>query len=129
MISLEKLRILTPLQKLAKNVEDLGKILAALKSCSKSNKSPNLVTLLLRVSFSIKHFASPEFIWYSVPHFHKISAQTFKIFFIFLFLSNFLLLCFPSLYPYTLLCLLCPIFPIFFLLLLLLLLFVVSCKI
>ena len=47
MISLEKLKTLTPLQKLPKNVGDLGKIIAAkcFKSCPKSNKSPNLVTL------------------------------------------------------------------------------------
>ena len=45
MISIEKLKILTPLQKLPKNIGDLGKtIVAALKSCLKSNKSPNLVT-------------------------------------------------------------------------------------
>ena len=36
MISLEKLKILTPLQKLSPKT---------LKSCPKSNKSPNLVTL------------------------------------------------------------------------------------
>ena len=40
--------ILTPLQKLTKNVEDLGKLIVAnaVKSYPKSNKSPNLVTLL-----------------------------------------------------------------------------------
>ena len=42
MISLEKLKckILTPLQKLPKNVGDLGKIIVSkgLKSCPKSNK-------------------------------------------------------------------------------------------
>ena len=38
------------LQKLPKNVEDLGKLIGAkdLKSYPKSNKSPNLVTLLAR---------------------------------------------------------------------------------
>ena len=41
MISLEKLKILTPLQKLPNNVGDLGKLLFP-----KSNKSPNLVTLI-----------------------------------------------------------------------------------
>ena len=48
-ISVEKLKILTPLQKLPKNVEDLGKLLLpkALKSCSKSYNSPNLVTLFV----------------------------------------------------------------------------------
>ena len=47
MISLEKVLILTPLQKLPKNERDLGKLIVAkgLKSCPKSNKSPNLVTL------------------------------------------------------------------------------------
>ena len=45
MISQEKLKILTYLQKLPKNVEDLGKLIVALKSCPKSYKSPNLVTL------------------------------------------------------------------------------------
>ena len=48
MILLEKLQILTPLQKLPKNVGDLGKVLLpqALKSCPKTNKSPNLVILI-----------------------------------------------------------------------------------
>ena len=47
MISLVKLKILTPFQKLPKNVQDLGKLIVAkaLKSCQKSNESPNLVTL------------------------------------------------------------------------------------
>ena len=41
--------ILTPLQKVPKNVEDLGKLIVAnaLKSCPKFKKSPNLVTLHL----------------------------------------------------------------------------------
>ena len=49
MISLEKWYILTPLQKLPKNVEDLGKLFVAkgFKNCPKFNKSPNLVTLLI----------------------------------------------------------------------------------
>ena len=40
--------MLTPLQKLSKNVEDLGKLIVAkaLKSCPKLKKSPNLVTLV-----------------------------------------------------------------------------------
>ena len=48
MISLEKLKILITWQKLPKNVEDLGKLIVAqaLKSCPKSNQSPNLVILL-----------------------------------------------------------------------------------
>ena len=37
MISLEKLKILTPLQKLPKNVGDLGKLIAA-KGCKKLTK-------------------------------------------------------------------------------------------
>ena len=43
-----KLKILTPLQKLPKNVGDLGKLIVAkgFKSCLKSNTSANLVTLL-----------------------------------------------------------------------------------
>ena len=47
MISLEKWIILTPLQKLSKNVGDLDELIVAkgIKSCPKSNKSPNLVTL------------------------------------------------------------------------------------
>ena len=47
MISLEILNILIPLQKMLKNVADLGKLIVAkaLKSCPKSNISPNLVTL------------------------------------------------------------------------------------
>ena len=47
MISLEKLTIMTPLQKLPKNVGDLCKLIVAkgLKTCPKSNKLPNLVTL------------------------------------------------------------------------------------
>ena len=40
--------ILTRLQKLPKNVEDLGKLIVAksFKKCPKSNESPNLVTLV-----------------------------------------------------------------------------------
>ena len=47
MISLENDRFLTPLQKLPKNVGDLGKLIVAkgFKKLPKSNKSPNLVTL------------------------------------------------------------------------------------
>ena len=45
MIPVEKWMIFTTLQKLPKNVGDLGKS-KALESCPKSNKSPNLVTLL-----------------------------------------------------------------------------------
>ena len=44
MIALEKWKILTPLQKLPKNVGDLGKIIVA-KAFKKCKKSPNLVTL------------------------------------------------------------------------------------
>ena len=49
MISLGTLKILTPLQKLPKNVKDFGKFIVAkaLKSCPKFDKSPNLVTLHL----------------------------------------------------------------------------------
>ena len=50
MISLEKLQILAPLQKLPKNVGDLGKLIVAkgFKSSPKSNKLPNLVILVER---------------------------------------------------------------------------------
>ena len=49
MISPEKLQILTHLQKLPKNVGDLDKLIVAkaLKSGPKSNKSPNLITLII----------------------------------------------------------------------------------
>ena len=48
MISLEKLMILAPLQKLPKNVGDLGKLIVAkgFKKLPKVQKSPTLVTLL-----------------------------------------------------------------------------------
>ena len=48
MISVEKLKVLTPLQKLPKNVGYLGKLIVAkgFKFCPKFNKSPNLVTLI-----------------------------------------------------------------------------------
>ena len=49
MISLEKLMILAPLQKLPKNVVNLGKTMVATgfeKLRPKSNKLPNLVTLI-----------------------------------------------------------------------------------
>ena len=49
-ISLEKWYIFSPFQKLPKNVGGLCNLIAAkgVKSCPKSNKLPNLVTLLLR---------------------------------------------------------------------------------
>ena len=49
MVSVEKLMILTPLQKLPKNWGDWGKLIVAkgFKRCPKSNKLPNLVTLVL----------------------------------------------------------------------------------
>ena len=59
MISLEKLKVLAPLQKLPKSVADLGKIMLpkALKSCPESNKSsksghtaPNSSSFFLRMS-------------------------------------------------------------------------------
>ena len=54
MIKLEIWLILTTLQKLPKNMGDLGKLIVAkaLKSGPKSNKWPNLVTLLGIVHFS-----------------------------------------------------------------------------
>ena len=45
MILREKLKILTPLQKLPKNVGNLGKLILA-KCFKKSNKLPNLVSLV-----------------------------------------------------------------------------------
>ena len=45
MISVVILKILTPLQKLHKNVRDLGKLIVA-KGFEKSTKSRNLVTLI-----------------------------------------------------------------------------------
>ena len=47
MISLEKWKILTPLQNLPRNVGDLGKLIAAkgFKKLPKVQKLPNLVTL------------------------------------------------------------------------------------
>ena len=48
MISVEKFKILTPLQKLPKNVGYLGKLIVTkgLKISPKSNKLPDLVTLV-----------------------------------------------------------------------------------
>ena len=48
MISLEKIKILTPLQKLSKNVENFIKLIDAtgFEKLPKSNKLSNLVTLL-----------------------------------------------------------------------------------
>ena len=48
MISLEKRIILTPIQKMPKNVIDLGKLIVAkgFKKLPKVQKSPNLVTLI-----------------------------------------------------------------------------------
>ena len=50
MVSLEKWLTLTPLQKLLKNGGDWGKIIVpkGFKKLPKSNKSPNLVTLLIK---------------------------------------------------------------------------------
>ena len=47
MISLQKLKILTPLQKFPKNTRDLGKLIApkGFEKLPKVKKSPNLVTL------------------------------------------------------------------------------------
>ena len=58
MFSIEKSYILTPLQKLPKNGGDLGKFIAAkgLKSCPKSIKSPNLVTLIVRFDIFNKSY-------------------------------------------------------------------------
>ena len=68
MISLEKWQILTPLQNLPKNVADLGELIVAkgFKSFPKSNKLPNLVTLITvapRYTFDQKqqHFVEKPF--------------------------------------------------------------------
>ena len=63
MISLEIWYILTPLQKLPKNVGDLGKLIVAkgFKSCPKPNKLPDLVTLVS------DHLAiQPIIVYYSI---------------------------------------------------------------
>ena len=59
MISLEKLKILASTQKLPKTLGDLGKLIVAkgFKSCPKSNKSPNLVTLLVSRDTYLHHGA------------------------------------------------------------------------
>ena len=61
MISIENWMILTSLQKLPKNVRDLDKLIVAkgFKSCPKSNKSPNLVTLNKEEQFHDLDFAAP----------------------------------------------------------------------
>ena len=49
MISLKKVKILTPFQKLPKNVGDLGKLIVAKyfkKVAQSTKKLPNLVTLI-----------------------------------------------------------------------------------
>ena len=57
MISLEKLKILTPSQKLPKNVGHLGKLIVAngFKCYPKCNKLPNMVTLLSFAFFYPSH--------------------------------------------------------------------------
>ena len=61
MISLEKWWILTPLQNFPKNVGDLENLLPkALKSCPKSNKLPNLVTLTTTYDLGRYCFSSPS---------------------------------------------------------------------
>ena len=64
MISQEKLKILTPLKKLPKNVGDLGNLIVAkcFKNCPKCKKSPNLVTLSsAKFCFVIFFGTGPEF--------------------------------------------------------------------
>ena len=57
MISLEKLKILIPLQKLPKNVGDLDKLIIAkcFEKLPKTNKSPNLVPLLGDDELFLRH--------------------------------------------------------------------------
>ena len=56
MISLEKIKILTPLQKLTKNEGDLGKLIVSkgFEKLPKVQKRPNLVTLSLKRRSMIK---------------------------------------------------------------------------
>ena len=53
MISLEKFKILTPLQKLPTNVGDLGKLIVAKGFEKLTKKLPNLVTLLPRYTLRV----------------------------------------------------------------------------
>ena len=65
MISVEKWKILTPFQKLSKNVGDLGKLMLpqALKSCPKCNKLPNQVTLQVSMLTAEKSSSFNEINW------------------------------------------------------------------
>ena len=58
MISLEKLKILTPVQKLPKNVGNLGKLSVAkgFKNLLKVYKLPNLVTLMVVIKSGPKMY-------------------------------------------------------------------------
>ena len=68
MILLENLQLLTPLQKLPKNVGDLGKLIVAkkIKSCPRSNKSPNLVTLTVASLFYLVFNGKSQYLSNSV---------------------------------------------------------------
>ena len=56
MISLEKWKLLTPLQKLPKNEGDLGKLIVAkgFKTYPKSNKLTNLARLMVWLTLNIR---------------------------------------------------------------------------
>ena len=75
MISLEKLKILTHLQKLPKNVGDLGKLIVATHF---ENKSPNLVTLHLEFKMVLAVFK--HFSWIVSHHlFEKLLKKSFSV--------------------------------------------------
>ena len=72
MISVEKLKILTPLQKLPNNVGDLGKLIVA-KGFEKSIKKPNLVTQPTSQS------SPSSCTWESFANFHHSLMQLYLI--------------------------------------------------
>ena len=59
---------MTPLQKLPENVGDLGKLIVAkgFKNFQKSNKSPNMVTLLT-IPTRLLHVTLNDFEWRFMP--------------------------------------------------------------
>ena len=76
MISVEKLIILTPLQKLSNNVSNLGKIIVATSfEClpKKQKKSPNLVTLKWTLSVSLEC----PWAWSPLPEWQHFRWKTF----------------------------------------------------
>ena len=72
MISLEKQLILTPFQKLPKNVRDLGKLIFA-KGFKKCKKSPNLVTLFSIIVLPLLFCSVSQYLRYIfLPPFIKV---------------------------------------------------------